>query len=131
MNRLAWIAIVALAGITTFVVGDLLDPESVPVAQAVELSGTAPGESPPLEGFFIVPPRVVDFRNDPEDRDDRSDPSESAESTNDGSGNHDIDERKPDDDLDDDVSDDDDLDVSPADSADDSDDGDDSVDDDD
>lgn len=128
MNRLAWIAILALAGITSFVVGDLLDPESIPVAQAVELSGTAPVDRPPPEGFFIVPPRVVDFRDDAEDG-DSSDPSESDQATDDRSSDQDVDDDDgPDEDLDGGAADDlDDADDSPDDSDDEAD----SVDDDD
>lgn len=122
MNRLAWIAIVALAGVTVFVAGDLLDPESVPVAQAVELTGTVPADRPPREGFFVVPPRVVDFRDDAAGP---SDPSEAEDSPDDGSDDQDDDGR------DEDVPDEGAADASPDDSPDDQDDEDDSVDDDD
>lgn len=118
MNRLAWIAIVALAGVTVFVAGDLLDPESVPVAQAVELTGTVPADRPPREGFFVVPPRVVDFRDDAAGP---SDPSEAEDSPDD----------QDDDGRDEDVPDEGAADASPDDSPDDQDDEDDSVDDDD
>lgn len=67
MNRLTLIAVVALLGLAAFVVGDLLDPETVPVAEAVELTGTAPEEGPARDGFFIVPPPVVDFRERSDD----------------------------------------------------------------
>ena len=74
MRRLAFAAVVALAGLATFVVSDLLEPEAVPVAGVIELSGTAPATGPPVENFFVVPPRVVDFRDpsddDPADEDD-------------------------------------------------------------
>lgn len=132
MNRLAWIAIFALAGITSLVVGDLLNPESVPVAQAVELTGTAPTDRPPPEGFFIVPPRVVDFRH-ADDSDDSSDRSESGEATDERSSDDDDDDGTAEDpDVDDpDGADDDGLDGSPDDSPVDSDDEVDSVDDDD
>lgn len=62
MRPLVFVAVVALAGLATFVASDLLEPQAVPVATAIELSGTAPATGPPIDGFFIVPPRVVDFR---------------------------------------------------------------------
>lgn len=62
MNRYALIASIAVLGLAAFVVDDLLGPETVPVAEAVELTGTAPADGPPRDGFFIVPPPVVDFR---------------------------------------------------------------------
>ena len=83
MNRLAWIAFVALAGLISFLVGDLLNPVAVPVAQAVELSGTAPADRPPPEGFFIVPPRVVDFRDDADDSEGSTDSSGSPDDATD------------------------------------------------
>lgn len=70
MRRMTWILVVALAGVLVFVVGGLLDPESVPVARAVELTGPAPEPGPPPEpgpsarGYFVVPPQVFDFRED-------------------------------------------------------------------
>ncbi|HVR31842.1 MAG TPA: hypothetical protein VMS74_03935 [Acidimicrobiia bacterium] len=76
MRRLAFVSVIALAGLATFVVSDLLEPEAVPVAGVIELSGTAPATSPPAEGFFIVPPRVVDFR-EPSDDDSAGDDDQS------------------------------------------------------
>lgn len=90
MRRLAFVAVIALVGLAAFVVSDLLEPEVVPIAGVIELSGTAPATGPPDEGFFIVPPRVVDFRDpsddDPGDDDDRR----GAGST--GTGGDDVDD---------------------------------------
>ena len=57
---------VALVVVTTYAAVGLLDAEPVPIAPVVELSGTAPQPRPPSDGFFIVPPQVVDF-SDPDD----------------------------------------------------------------
>lgn len=61
---MTWILVVALAGVLVFVVGGLLDPESVPVARAVELTGPPPESGPPARGYLVVPPQVFDFRAD-------------------------------------------------------------------
>jgi len=86
MNRLAWIAVVALGGLTAFVVNDLLDPGFVPVAQSVELSGSAPEAGPPREGFFVVPPRVIDFREQGADRTDDDPDDETDDETGNETG---------------------------------------------
>ena len=131
MNRLAWIAVVALVGLLAFAVGKLLDSDSVPVAGAVELIGTAPTDRPLPEGFFIVPPRVVDFRGDPDGGDDSSGPP-SPSDAGDGTGVRPSEDDDGVADADDDGEADAEPDVSPDDSPDDRDDDpDDSVDDDD
>lgn len=72
MNRLSWVVLFAFAGVAAYLAGDLLYPDPVPVANAVRLTGTTvPTAEAPREGYFIVPPRVVDFRNfDLDDLDD-------------------------------------------------------------
>jgi len=52
----------AVAFAAAYLAGDLLSPDAVPVAGAVQLSGTTvPATEAPPEGFFVVAPRVVDF----------------------------------------------------------------------
>lgn len=128
MNRLAWIAVVALAGLVPFLVGDLVNPVAVPVAQAVELTGTAPADRPPPEGFFIVPPRIVDFRDDADGDDDSTGSSESSSDRDDATDDSfeaEDDEAGDDDDQAGDDQDDPELDETPDDTPDDPDDGDD------
>lgn len=101
MNRLVLVAIVALTGVMAFVVEDLLNPDSVPVARAVELSGVAPEPSPAAEGFFVVPPRVVDFSLDGGDDDGSAEPSGDDATASTTVPSSDPDD-SPDDDFDDD-----------------------------
>ena len=126
MNRLAWISVVVLAGITSLLAADLLDPDPVPIARAVELTGTVPTDRPAPDGFFIVPPRVVDFRDDQEESDESDDSSDTTGSSVPENSLDDASQGPGDSDADDDPEDDD-----ADDSPDDLDDEDDSVDDDD
>ena len=75
----AWIVVVALVVVTTYAAVGLLDGEPVPIAPSVELSGTAIQPRPPSDGFFIVPPQVVDFS----DSGDVSQPADDSPEEND------------------------------------------------
>lgn len=84
----AWITVVALVAVTTYAAVGLLEAKSVPVASVVELSGTAPQPRQPSDGFFIVPPQVVDFsdvddlsRGRDDDSPDDDDVSRAADDT--------------------------------------------------
>ena len=72
MSRLSWVVVFGVAFAAAFLAGGLLYPAPVPVAGAVQLTGTAvPATGSTSDGFFIVPPRVVDFSDfDPDDLDD-------------------------------------------------------------
>lgn len=72
MSRLSWVVMFGVAFAAAFLAGGLLYPDPVPVAGAVQLTGTAvPATGSTSDGFFIVPPRVVDFSDlDPDDLDD-------------------------------------------------------------
>lgn len=64
MRRVTSVVLTVLVAFGAFTAADALGPESVPVATAVELHGEAPESGPPPAGFFIVPPRVIDMRDD-------------------------------------------------------------------
>jgi hypothetical protein len=66
-SALAWIAALALLAVAGVGVSESLSPEPVPIATPIDLSGEAPPARPALDGFFVVPPRVVDFREDDEE----------------------------------------------------------------
>ncbi|HSJ29466.1 MAG TPA: hypothetical protein VLB67_14760 [Acidimicrobiia bacterium] len=69
-SALVWTAVVVLVGVVGVGIADVLAPDPVPVAGAIDLSGEAPPVRPTLDGFFVVPPRVVDFREDADDDSD-------------------------------------------------------------
>lgn len=62
MRHLGLTAIVACLGFVTALIGDLLQPQSVPVTGVVQLTGTAPELAPSISEFSVVPPAVVDLR---------------------------------------------------------------------
>lgn len=64
MRRITSAVLVVLVAFGAFAAADALGPESVPVADAVELHGEVPESGPPPSGFFIVPPQVIDMRDD-------------------------------------------------------------------
>lgn len=111
MRRITSVALVVLVAFGAFAAADALGPESVPVASAVELHGEAPESGPPPAGFFIVPPRVVDMRDDDTPARIEDDPDEAADADDD-----DVDDA---DESDGDASDDDADDTDDADESDD------------
>ncbi len=76
MYRTTGVVVVSLVAVTLVAIDALFDTDPVPVAGAVELTGTAPPASPPAAGFFVVPSRVVDFRESDSTGDDDSDASD-------------------------------------------------------
>lgn len=105
MRRITSAALVVLVAFGAFAATDALGPESVPVASAVELHGEAPESGPPPSGFFIVPPRVIDMRDDDTPaRIEADEADESDEEPDDAAEEAEVDEsdEESDDDADDD-----------------------------
>lgn len=120
MRRITSSVLVALVAFGAVAAAEALGPESVPVADTVELHGEVPESGPPPSGFFIVPPRVIDMRDDEtpgrledDEAADHSDDSEESTGSSGDDGQDDLD------DADDSVDDPDDPEVADDDEADD------------